>query len=103
MTRIAAEARATPNSHIWQEKPGPWLGNMTAFLKIDECKVCERAIPWEWVPAVLLNGKPLSGTGVWRSQRAEGLCPVCVDGRDVHKAAGGFLSGSLRISLPVSG
>jgi DNA replication protein DnaC len=51
---------------------------MTAFLKIDECQLCHRDIPWECVPAVLLGGKPLAGTGVWRSQLTDGQCPTCV-------------------------
>lgn len=50
---------------------------MTAFLKIDECRSCRRSLPWEWVPAVLLNGKPIAGTGVWRSQLIERRCPAC--------------------------
>jgi DNA replication protein DnaC len=50
---------------------------MTAFLKIDDCKACHRNLPWEWIPAVPLGGKALAGTGVWRSQLAGGLCPVC--------------------------
>jgi DNA replication protein DnaC len=51
---------------------------MTAFLKIDYCKACHRNLSWEWVPAVLLGGKPLAGTGVWRSQLTDGLCPACL-------------------------
>jgi DNA replication protein DnaC len=51
---------------------------MTAFLKIDDCTNCRRNLPWEWVPAYLLNGKPLAGTGVWRSQLLDGICPACV-------------------------
>jgi DNA replication protein DnaC len=51
---------------------------MTAFLKIDDCKTCHRALPWEWVPTVLLTGKPLAGTGVWHSQLSNGLCPACI-------------------------
>ncbi len=51
---------------------------MTAFLKIDGCKVCHRSLPWEWVPAVPLGGKALAGTGVWRSQLAGGVCPTCL-------------------------
>jgi DNA replication protein DnaC len=51
---------------------------MTAFLKIDECKVCHRSLPWEWVPAVPLNGKALAGTGVWRSQLRGGACSTCL-------------------------
>ena len=50
---------------------------MTAFLKIDECQNCHRSLPWEWVTAVLLNGKPLAGTGVWRSQLIGRRCPPC--------------------------
>jgi len=51
---------------------------MTAFLKIDDCKTCHRALPWEWTPAILLSGKTLAGTGVWRSQLVDGYCPACV-------------------------
>jgi DNA replication protein DnaC len=50
---------------------------MTAFLKIDNCNACRRPLPWEWVPAVLLNRKPMAGTGVWRSQLIDGRCPAC--------------------------
>lgn len=51
---------------------------MTAFLKIDDCKNCHRALPWEWIPAVLLNGKVLAGTGVWHSQLVDGRCAACI-------------------------
>jgi DNA replication protein DnaC len=51
---------------------------MTAFLKIDACKTCRRALPWEWVPAVVTAGKLLAGTGVWRTQLTGGLCPACL-------------------------
>jgi DNA replication protein DnaC len=51
---------------------------MTAFLKIDQCRDCHRSIPWEWVPAVHINGKVLSGTGVWRSVLTGGRCPACM-------------------------
>ncbi len=50
---------------------------MSAFLAIDACIKCKRSLPWEWVPPVLLSGRPLAGTGVWRSVLAEGLCPDC--------------------------
>src|SRR2546429_4481457 len=50
---------------------------MTAFLKIDECQNCHRSLPWEWIPAVLLNRKPLAGTAVWRSQLIDRRCPAC--------------------------
>src|SRR5690348_12389064 len=50
---------------------------MNAFLKIDDCRRCGRSLPWEWVPAVLLNGKALAGTGVWRSALVEGHCDDC--------------------------
>jgi DNA replication protein DnaC len=50
---------------------------MTAFLKIDECQDCHRALPWEWIPAVLLGAKSLAGTGVWSSQLTSGRCPSC--------------------------
>ena len=59
---------------------------MTAFLKIDNCKACQRSLPWEWVPAVLLNGRSLAGTGVWRSQLTAELCPACVDARKKDRA-----------------
>jgi DNA replication protein DnaC len=59
---------------------------MTAFLKIDECKHCNRSLPWEWVPAVLLGGKPLAGTSVWRSQLIDGQCPKCLVAADAERA-----------------
>jgi DNA replication protein DnaC len=52
---------------------------MTAFLKIDNCNTCHRSLPWDWVPAVLLNGKTMAGTGVWRSQLIRGRCSACSD------------------------
>jgi DNA replication protein DnaC len=58
---------------------------MTAFLKIDACKTCRRSLPWEWVPAVLLNGKALAGTGVWRSQLVDGRCPACVSALETNR------------------
>src|SRR6266567_3339423 len=51
---------------------------MTAFLKIDDCKSCHRALPWEWTPAVFLGGRSLAGTGVWCSQLTDGVCSGCV-------------------------
>jgi DNA replication protein DnaC len=51
---------------------------MNAFLKIDQCGRCGRSLPWVWVPAVLLNGKALAGTGVWQSQLMDRLCPDCL-------------------------
>jgi DNA replication protein DnaC len=50
---------------------------MSAFLKIDDCTTCHRSLPWDWVPAVLLNGKTLPGTAVWRSQLVDGCCQGC--------------------------
>src|SRR5438093_147144 len=58
---------------------------MTAFLKIDECKVCHQDIPWEWVPALLLGGKPLAGTGVWHSQLTDGQCPACMAALELRR------------------
>jgi DNA replication protein DnaC len=52
---------------------------MTAFLKIDRCKACHQEIPWEWVPPVNLCGRPLAGTGVWRSALVDGLCTKCAE------------------------
>lgn len=52
---------------------------MTAFLKIDRCSECQRDFPWEWVPTVALAGRPLAGTGVWRSILIDGRCPGCVE------------------------
>ena len=53
------------------------LVNMTAFLRIDECGRCQRSLPWEFIPAVLIDGRTLAGTGCWRSQLVDGLCPGC--------------------------
>jgi DNA replication protein DnaC len=59
---------------------------MTAFLKIDTCRSCHRAIPWEWAPAVLLNGKAMAGPGVWRSQLVDHLCPTCLEALERERA-----------------
>ena len=58
---------------------------MSAFLKIDKCARCHGSIPWEWVDAVLLAGKSLPGTGVWRTQLVDGLCPQCLAARSVRQ------------------
>jgi DNA replication protein DnaC len=58
---------------------------MTAFLKIDDCRTCHRALPWEWVPAVLTAGKPLAGTAVWRSQLTGGICPACLTAQEAER------------------
>lgn len=58
---------------------------MTAFLKIDNCETCRRAIPWEWVPTALVRGKALAGTGVWRSQLADGRCPRCAKALEARR------------------
>jgi DNA replication protein DnaC len=50
---------------------------MTAFLKIDRCMACQQDKPWEWVPVISLGGKPLAGTGVWRSPLINGRCNSC--------------------------
>jgi DNA replication protein DnaC len=50
---------------------------MTAFLKIDRCRSCRQETPWEWVPPVLLGGRPLAGTGVWRSALVDDICASC--------------------------
>jgi DNA replication protein DnaC len=71
-------AERAPNGSVWQGRRTRFLENMTAFLKIDECKTCRRALPWEWIPSVLLRGKALAGTGVWHSQLTSGLCPGCL-------------------------
>ncbi len=52
---------------------------MTAFLKIDRCRVCQRDWPWDWVPPLMLRGTPLAGTGVWRSALVDGCCTGCAD------------------------
>jgi len=50
---------------------------MTAFLKIDRCTHCHEDRPWEWVPPLVLAGRVLAGTAVWRSQLAGGICSSC--------------------------
>ena len=57
---------------------------MSAFLKIDSCAACNGSIRWEWVDEVILSGKRLPGTGVWRSQLVDGVCPACLATRSVR-------------------
>jgi chromosomal replication initiation ATPase DnaA len=62
----------------WRQVPaGRFRVNMSAFLKIDTCQNCCQPRPWEWVPAVFIRGKPLAGTGVWRSELIDGQCLHC--------------------------
>src|ERR1700737_4803425 len=72
-----SETALLANTRLERRAPSP--ANMTAFLKIDTCRTCHRAIPWEWAPAILLNGKAMAGTGVWRSQLIDAHCPACQD------------------------
>ena len=58
---------------------------MTAFLKIDRCVNCQGEKPWEWVPPILLAGKTLAGTAVWRSQLIDGLCSACCAVREANR------------------
>src|SRR5690242_8953143 len=65
---------------------------MSAFLEIDNCDECHRSLPWEWIPAILLNGRPLAGTGVWQSQLVAGRCAACLaaleeQSREKHRIA----------------
>jgi DNA replication protein DnaC len=78
MIRVSTFKTAPLATTIQQAKRERSLGNMTAFLKIDGCKVCHRQLPWEWVPAIILRAQPMAGTGVWRSQLVEGQCAACL-------------------------
>src|SRR5262245_15466740 len=80
-----SETALLENTSTPLERPGRFPENMTAFLKIDQCRACRRSLPWEWVPAVLLNGKPLAGTGVWHSQLTDQLCPACLVALEVQR------------------
>src|ERR1700730_4968874 len=73
-----AETALLANTSTLLERPDPFPVNMTAFLKIDDCKTCHRSVPWEWVPAVLLGQTTLAGTGAWRSQLTNGQCAACL-------------------------
>jgi DNA replication protein DnaC len=53
--------------------------SMSAFLKLDRCTACGSERPWEWVPPVAPNGRPLAGTGVWRSTLVDGRCAPCTE------------------------
>jgi len=53
--------------------------SMDDFLRIDDCQMCHRPVPWEWIPAVALAGKPLAGTGIWTSQLVAGHCATCAE------------------------
>src|ERR1700738_2336307 len=79
------ETALLANASTLPELRGPFPANMTAFLKIDNCNGCHRSLPWEWVPAVLLNGRLLAGTGVWRSQLVGGCCPACMAAREQER------------------
>ena len=60
---------------------------MNSSKTADRCTKCSNEIPWEWVPPLVVSGKPLAGTGLWRSVLWEGLCPGCVDARETERQA----------------
>ncbi|GEM_PF-2052200 len=60
---------------------------MSAFLNIDNCAACGRAVPWEWISSVVVNAKRLAGTGVWRSTLIDGHCPGCYAVRERKRDA----------------
>lgn len=74
-----------PSGSFWQAQLIRSVTSMTAFLKIDHCRRCSRQIPWEWIPAILLHGKALAGTGVWRSQLIDDTCPTCLKTEQEHR------------------
>lgn len=57
---------------------------MSAFLKIDRCGTCSQELPWELVPEIVVAGRPLAGTGVWKSRLLHGSCPTCVEAAVAH-------------------
>lgn len=59
---------------------------MSAFLKLDRCQICSKDLPWEWVPQVVVTGRPLAGTGVWRSALRGGVCPHCADQEGMRRS-----------------
>lgn len=59
---------------------------MSAFLKLDRCLSCHRALPWEWVPPVEVAGRALAGTGLWRSQLIDDLCASCAESRALRES-----------------
>jgi hypothetical protein len=50
---------------------------MTAFLKIDRCKVCGKEKSREWIPEIAVDGRRIEGTGLWQSQLFSGVCLGC--------------------------
>ena len=52
---------------------------MTASRRIDKCSSCNKPRPWEWAPPIVLAGRTLIGTGVWRSSLVNQLCPDCLE------------------------
>jgi len=45
--------------------------------KAEICVRCQTEVSLEWVPIVHGAGKPLAGTGQWRSRLIDGRCSVC--------------------------
>jgi DNA replication protein DnaC len=50
---------------------------MTTPPKDDRCFGCGADAMPEWIPPLALAGRTLAGTGEWRSQITDGLCPSC--------------------------
>jgi len=68
------------------EPPSRLRGNMLTSPKPEHCAVCKAPVSPEWVLPVYCNGKLLSGTGIWRSQLTDGLCPACWQTRQTKDA-----------------
>lgn len=60
---------------------------MNTCKTADRCATCSTEIPWEWIPPLVVSGRQLAGTGLWRSVLWEGLCPGCLNARETERQA----------------
>jgi len=52
---------------------------MTSFPTPEICRRCQAEVRPEWIPTVHCLGRPLAGTGEWRSQLVDDRCPSCAE------------------------
>jgi DNA replication protein DnaC len=52
----------------------------------ENCQQCLEDVSQRWIAPITIGGRQLAGTGVWLSQREDGLCATCARNRALQSA-----------------